>query len=95
MSDVVAIKLKKDIWFLRAGQVYYYEKGELWSKEPNNEPIRTLDGLAQAIMSHVEGDDEYIEVLSEYDHRPPQYINDMDGNKYKLVTKDKSQRGEE
>jgi len=83
-----AIKLTKDIWFLKAGQIYYYKDGSLWSHEPGQKPVRTMDSLAEAIMNHVEDDypDPYIEVIETYNPPPPQYIKDFDGNKYKLVT---------
>lgn len=89
---ITAIKLKKDIWFLKAGTVYFYKEGMLWVHEPNNEPVRTLDSLAEAIMGHIEppsknypDDDEYIEILETYRPKPAQFITDYEGNKYKLV----------
>ncbi len=93
IHKVQAIKLKKDIWFIKAGTIYYYKDDALYIKEPNNEPLRTMDSLAQAIMHHVEPDaeytDEYIEILPTYKSDPPQYLHDLDGNKYKLVKKAK------
>lgn len=85
---VNAIKLKKDIWFLKAGQVYFIRDGQLWSHEPGLEPMMTMDSLAQAIMSHVDpeyDDDPYIEVLDSYKPKPAEFIRDIEGNEYKLI----------
>lgn len=86
MKFIEAIKLKKDIWFYKKGHIFFYKDDKLFSKEPNKVAMQTLDSLAEAIMTHVEDDDEYVEIVKAYKYEPAEYMTDFEGNKYKLVS---------
>lgn len=83
----LAIKLKKDIWFIPKETVFFYKQDKLYKQYKDEQPMRTLDSLHEAIMTHIsiDDEDEYIEILDKFIYSPPKYISDVDGHRYKLV----------
>ena len=90
---VTAFKLKKNIWWYPADTVFDFKDGVWHTQEPNTERMQNETTLAKAIEEIVgfapeeEMDTDTIEVLKDYKVQPPQYIQDFEGNRYKLVKK--------